>query len=166
MRESIKWLGRLIHCLGCWLDKFNIFLLCSLNVNQNSTSQKQNLWTTLEGSRQIQLCGFGGVPPLPWRLIFCRETNRALGGFPFIFADRQKRWPRKNLLNGLNMVLLYQEKTKGGSERADNGPKRVEKLFSGKIVICPKNVWIRFLTPSLPHPYADQIRSSSIWRLP
>ena len=41
----------------------------------------------------------------------------------------------KNLLNGLNMVLLYQEKTKGGSERAHNGPKRVDKLFSGKIVI-------------------------------
>ena len=39
---------------------------------------------------------------------------------------------------GLNMVLLYQEKAKGGSERAYNGPKRVEKLFSEKSDFCPK----------------------------
>ena len=50
----------------------------------------------------------------------------------------------KNLLNGLTVVLFYQETAKGGSERA-NGPKRVEKLFSDKkVIFVQTNVWIRF----------------------
>ena len=49
------------------------------------------------------------------------------------------------------MVLLYQEKTKGGSERAHNGPKRVEKLFSGKIVIfVPKMFGLGSSPPPSP----------------
>ena len=42
---------------------------------------------------------------------------------------------------GLNMVLLYQENSKGGSERAYNGPKMVEKLFSVKSDFCPQKMF-------------------------